>query len=202
MAEQEFFDESIDAVNGEVVINLNAGNDEVVFNDRLSPIIPLSNTSVDRQREREGRLRNRGNQNRSVQEVLKKAQRRLTTGKERRSAPLSASRSASSHRDHTERNRSPLAAGSSPSTSRLNSDSSPSRLNSDPSPSTLNTDAEIDEPSSDENEISVESQTTPRGRKKSSLVWNHCRQINKLTFCNYCASSFNLSDSTSTALYI
>ena len=52
MAEQEFFDEITDAVNGEVVINLDAGNAEVVFNDRLSPIIPLSNTSVDRQRER------------------------------------------------------------------------------------------------------------------------------------------------------
>ena len=45
------------------------------------------------------------------------------------------------------------------------------------------------------------SQTTPRGRRKSSVVWNHCRQISKLTFCNYCPSSFDLKGSTSTALY-
>ena len=95
MAEQQFFDEIVDA-----------GDAEVVINGRVSPTIPLSNTSIDRQRERESRLRNRGSQNRSVHKVLKDAQRKLATVKDRRSqrssstrsplSPLSASRTASS----------------------------------------------------------------------------------------------------------
>ena len=32
-------------------------------------------------------------------------------------------------------------------------------------------------------------------------MWNHCHQINKITFCNYCLRSFSLNGSTSTALY-
>ena len=44
----------------------------------------------------------------------------------------------------------------------------------------------------------------PRGRKKTSFIWNHIRQ-NKVsnvvvTFCNHCSSNWTLSGSTSTAL--
>ena len=43
-----------------------------------------------------------------------------------------------------------------------------------------------------------------RGRKKSSIIWDHCTQKvvdnTKRTFCNHCSSSWNLSGSTSTAL--
>ena len=43
-----------------------------------------------------------------------------------------------------------------------------------------------------------------RGRKKSSIIWNHCTQKmvdnTRITFCNHCSSNWNLSGSTSTAL--
>ena len=43
-----------------------------------------------------------------------------------------------------------------------------------------------------------------RGRKKSSIIWNHCSQnmvdITRITFCNHWPSNWNLSGSTSTAL--
>ena len=44
----------------------------------------------------------------------------------------------------------------------------------------------------------------PRGRKRKSIIWNHCRQrvVNKtvITYCNHCECHWNLSGSTSTAL--
>ena len=43
-----------------------------------------------------------------------------------------------------------------------------------------------------------------RGRKKKSIIWNHCtqRMVNntRLTFCNHCSANWNLSGSTSAAL--
>ena len=44
----------------------------------------------------------------------------------------------------------------------------------------------------------------PKGRKRKSIIWNHCRQsvVNKvkITYCNHCGSHWTLSGSTSTAL--
>ena len=43
-----------------------------------------------------------------------------------------------------------------------------------------------------------------RGRKKKSIIWNHCtqRMVNntRLTFCNHCSAHWNISGSTSAAL--
>ena len=43
-----------------------------------------------------------------------------------------------------------------------------------------------------------------RGRKKTSIIWNHCTQKildnQRITFCNHCSCKWNLSGSTSTAL--
>ena len=51
---------------------------------------------------------------------------------------------------------------------------------------------------------SVPSSTPTRGRKKTSVIWNHCKQkqVNNvmITYCNHCSSSWILSGSTSTAL--
>ena len=67
--------------------------------------------------------------------------------------------------------------------------------------------------SSEENDIPNETPprtpSTPRGtqgRKKSSLVWNHCHLIvddrgKEVTQCNHCPTNWVLKGSTSTALY-
>ena len=165
MADHQVLDEIVDAT------------DEVVIQGRVSPSIPLSNRSRDRQRQRESRVRNRGSQGRSANQVLKDAQHKLATIKGRRSerssssrsplSPLSASRTASStsHREHTERNRSPLAAPQ-----QIRSLIPSVGTNALREQSRSDTDAEVDDPLSDENENEVPVQTsTPRGLKK--VVW-------------------------------
>ena len=69
-----------------------------------------------------------------------------------------------------------------------------------------NTEAEVDEPSSDENEMPDNIQRTPstpkvRGREKTSLVWNHFYQSSPYTCCKHCSKRFFLKGSTSTALH-
>ena len=55
-----------------------------------------------------------------------------------------------------------------------------------------------------ENPSSTPATVESRGRKKSSIIWNHCTQktVNnvKVTYCSHCSSSWTLSGSTSTAL--
>ena len=59
MSEQQVLDE---------IVDVDAG-DEVVIHGRVSPSIPLSNRSRDRQRQRESHVRNRGSQGRSANQV-------------------------------------------------------------------------------------------------------------------------------------
>ena len=181
--------------------------DDGVTQGRVSPSLPVSNRSRNRQTQRENRAKNRGSRGRSGHHVLFDAQRDLANARartsrravssrsplpasqhSRTSIPVSTTTSApsTSHREHTHHSGSPLPA----------SQQSRSFIPA----SRSDTDAEVDDRSSDENEIPVQT-STPRGRKKSSMVWNHCYQTDKITYCNYCPSNFVLNGSTSTALY-
>ena len=95
--------------------------DDGVTQGRVSPSLPVSNRSRDRQTQRENRVKNRGSRGRSGHQVLLDAQRNLANIRTRPShraessrSPLLASTTTSapstSYRKHTQHSRSPLPA--------------------------------------------------------------------------------------------
>ena len=139
---------------------------------RVSPTIEPSLRSQQRQTERDNRANSRKSRGTSRNQVLRDAKRKLDKRKLDRSRPPSRGHSRSPmtiapSRSTEARSRSPIPASRSTS---AGTEAPREQSRSD-------TEAEVDDPSTEENEIPDETPrtpSTPRGRKKSSVVWNHC----------------------------
>ena len=216
MDDTETEDTHIEELNTETQMDATSG--------RESPIIAQTQKTIDRERQRtkscskrgRGRAANRGHNPSSSRSVSPERQ----CGRAGRSWTVSAASNTTSSRNRSrspplppqtpvanrERGRAGRNAATDAATNAINA----SRENRARSPTRSRSRSPGENPGTPTGPgrgTSADPSSTPkRGRKKTSVIWNHMSQkmVNKVvvTFCNHCPLNWVLSGSTSTALQL